>query len=95
VGSTTRVGGLLGVVSAAVVVPAYLVGSPEVPSRPEQAAQYFENAASFLTANGTLPLLHLLFGLLFLGVLVSVLRAAAGPTAAVYVVLLGGAVSSR
>jgi hypothetical protein len=92
VGSTTRVGGLLGVVSAAVVVPAYLVGSPEVPSRPEQAAQYFENAASFLTANGTLPLLHLLFGLLFLGVLVSVLRAAAGPTAAVYVVLLGGAV---
>ena len=91
-GSTTRVGGLLGVVSAAVVVPAYLVGSPEVPSRPEQAAQYFEHAASFLTANGTLPLLHLLFGLLFLGVLVSVLRAAAGPTAAVYVVLLGGAV---
>jgi hypothetical protein len=92
VGSTTRVGGLMGVVSAAAVVPAYLVGSPEVPSRPEQAAQYFEHAASFLTANGTLPLLHLLFGLLFLGVLVSVLRAAAGPTAAVYVALIGGAV---
>jgi hypothetical protein len=89
---TTRIGGLLGVASAAAVVPAYLVGSPEVPRSPEDAHQYFDDAASFLTANGTLPLLHLLFGLLFLGVLVSVLRSAAGPTAAVYVALAGGAV---
>jgi hypothetical protein len=88
----TRIGGLLGVASAAVVVPAYLVGSPEVPGSPETAHQYYEHAASFLTANGTLPLLHLLFGLVFLGVLVSVLRAAAGPHAAVYVALVGGAV---
>jgi hypothetical protein len=89
---TTRIGGLLGIASAAIVIPAYLVGSPEVPSRPEDAHQYYDNAASFLTANGTLPLLHLLFGLLFLGVLVAVLRSAAGPSGAVYVALAGGAV---
>jgi hypothetical protein len=88
----TRIGGLFGVASAVVVIPAYLVGSPEVPARPEDTHRYFDDAASFPTANGTLPLLHLLFGLLFLGVLVSVLRAAAGPTAAVYVALAGGAV---
>ena len=46
----------------------------------------------FSRPDGTLPLLHLLFGLVFLGVLVSVLRSAAGPTGAVYIALLGGAV---
>lgn len=89
---TTRIGGLFGVASAASVVPAYLVGSPEVPNGPEDARRYFDGASAFLAANGTLPLLHLLFGLLFLGVLVSVLRAAAGPTGAVYVALGGGVV---
>jgi hypothetical protein len=89
---TIRLGGLFGVVSAIVIIPAYLAGSPEVPNNPTDAHDYFDSAASFLTANGTLPLLHLLFGLLFLGVLISVLRSAAGPTGAVYVALIGGAV---
>jgi hypothetical protein len=89
---TIRLGGLFGVVSAVVIIPAYLAGSPEVPNNPTDAHDYFDSAASFLTANGTLPLLHLLFGLLFLGVLISVLRSAAGPTGAVYVALIGGAV---
>jgi hypothetical protein len=89
---TIRLGGLFGVASAATVIPAYLVGSPEVPDDPSEVRSYFDSAASFLTANGTLPLLHLLFGLLFLGVLVSVLRSAAGPTGAVYIALTGGAV---
>ncbi len=89
---TIRVGGLFGVASAATVIPAYLAGSPERPKNPAEAHDYFDRAASFLTANGTLPLLHLLFGLVFLGVLVSVLRSAAGPTGAVYIALLGGAV---
>jgi len=89
---TIRVGGLFGVASAAAVIPAYLAGSPERPKNPTEAHDYFDRAASFLTANGTLPLLHLLFGLVFLGVLVSVLRSAAGPTGAVYIALLGGAV---
>lgn len=89
---TTRVGGLCGVASAAAVVPAYLVGSPEVPGDRRDTREYFDQALAFTTANGTLPLLHVLFGLLFLGVLVTVLRRSAGPTALVYVALLGGAV---
>jgi hypothetical protein len=88
---TTRLGGLCGVASAGVIIPAYLVGSPEGPKSPSDANRYFDDAASFLTANGTLPLLHLLFGLLFVGVLVSVLRSAAGPTAGVYIAVTGGA----
>lgn len=89
---TTRIGGLCGIASAAAVVPAYLVGSPEAPSGSEDARRYFDDASAFLAANGALPMLHLLFGLLFLGVLVSVLRSAAGPTGAVYVALGGGLV---
>jgi hypothetical protein len=89
---TIGIGGLLGVASAAAVLTAYLAGSPEVPKNPSDAHSYFDSAASFLTANGTLPLVHLLFGLLFLGVLVSMLRSAAGPTGAAYVALIGGAV---
>jgi hypothetical protein len=89
---TIRLGGLFGVASAGVIIPAYLAGSPEAPANPSDVDAYFDSAASFLTANGTLPLLHLLFGILFLGVLVSMLRSAAGPTGAVYTALIGGAV---
>jgi hypothetical protein len=89
---TIRLGGLFGVAAAATVIPAYLAGSPEAPKSQSDVDIYFDSAASFLTANGTLPLLHILFGLLFLGVLVSVLRSAAGPTGAVYTALAGGAV---
>lgn len=89
---TIRLGGLLGVASAGVIVPAYLVGSPETPQDAGGVDAYFDHAATFLTLNGTLPLLHLLFGLLFVGVLVSVLRSAAGPTGAVYTAAIGGAV---
>ncbi len=60
---TIRLGGLFGVASAAAVVPAYLVGSPERPKSPTDAHDYFGRAASFLSANGTLPLLHTWIGL--------------------------------
>jgi hypothetical protein len=89
---TIRLGGLFGVVSAGAVIPAYLAGSPEAPTSSSDARAYFDSASAFLTNNGTLPLLHLLFGLAFLGVLVAMLRSAAGPTAAVYVALASGAV---
>lgn len=89
---TIRLGGLLGVGSAGVIVPAYVAGSPETPNDAGDVQTYFDSAATFLTLNGTLPLLHLLFGLLFLGVLVSMLRSAAGPTGAVYAATLGAAV---
>lgn len=84
---TIRLGGLFGIASAAVIIPAYLVGSPE--RLVGSAETYLEKASAFIAANGALPLLHVLFGLVFLGVLVSMLRAAAGPTGAVYVALGG------
>jgi hypothetical protein len=89
---TIRIGGLFGVASAAVIIPAYLVGSPEVPESPADAQSYFDSASSFLTANGTLPLLHIVFGVVFVGILISVLRSADGPSGAVYVALSGGVV---
>lgn len=87
---TIRLGGLFGVASAATALPAYLIGSPERLAGYTQA--YIDQASAFIAANGALPLLHILFGLVFLGVLVSVLRSAAGPTGAVYIALGGGIV---
>jgi hypothetical protein len=87
-----RIGGLFGLASAALIIPAYLVGSPETPRTGTGAQNYFDSASTFLTANGTLPLLHILFGVVFLGVLISALRQAAGPSGAVYVALIGSAV---
>jgi hypothetical protein len=89
---TIRLGGLFGFASAGFVMPAYLVGSPEVPKSSSDAHAYFDKASAFLTNNGTLPLLHLLFGLAFLGVLAAMLRSAAGPTGAVYLALIAGSV---
>lgn len=86
---TIRLGGLFGICSAAAAVPAYAAGSPEAT---DDERAYFDSASSLLTANATIPLLHLLFGLLFVAVLIAVLRSAAGPTGAVYTALIGGAV---
>ena len=58
-----RLGGVFGIASAAALDPAFLVGSPEVPKNPHDAHSHFDSAASFLTANGTLPLLHTRIGL--------------------------------
>jgi hypothetical protein len=91
-GTANRIGGLFGLASAVAIIPAYVVGSPETPRTGTGAQSYFDGASTFLTANGTLPLLHLLFGVVFIGVLVSVLRNAAGPSGAVYIALIGGAV---
>jgi hypothetical protein len=87
---TIRIGGLCGLISAGAAIPAYLAGSPERPRTLDEANAYFAHAVSFSTANGTVPLLHLLFGVAFLGVLLSLLRSAAGPTGAVYTAVLGG-----
>lgn len=79
---TIRLGGLFGIASAATALPAYLIGSPERLAGRTQT--YIDRASALIAANGALPLLHILFGLVFLGVLVSLLRSAAGPTGAVY-----------
>lgn len=90
--AAVRIGGALGLLAAFAVIPAYLVGTPDTPRRREEAVEYYEDGESFVTANGTLPLLHILLGLAFLGVLVALLRQAAGPTGAVYTTLAGGIV---
>ena len=90
--AATRIGGLCGIAAAVVIIPASTVGSPEAPKTPADAHSYYDSASSFVTANGTLPLLHLLFGLVFLGALVALLRRASGPSVDAYVALAGGAV---
>ena len=87
---TTRLGGLCGLVAVLAVIPGYVVGLPDTPETPAEAASYPGAASSFITANGVLPMLHILLGLVFLGVLVAVLRRAAGPDAAVYIAMIGG-----
>ena len=86
----TKIGGACGVLAALAMIPAYLVGTPDEPRTPEEAAGYYDSASWFVTANGSLPMLHILLGLVFLAVLVHVLRRAAGPSAAVYLALAGG-----
>jgi hypothetical protein len=87
---TIRAGGLFGLISALAMIPAYLVGTPDAPRTAAEAVEYYESGSSFVTANGVAPLLHILFGLLFIGVLVSMLRTACGPNSEVYVALAGG-----
>lgn len=89
---TIRLGGLLGIASAGLAVPACVIASPDKPKDSAAASSYFDDASTFLTMNGTLPMASVLVGILFLGVLVSVLRSAAGPTGAVYSALIGGGV---
>jgi len=74
------------------MIPAYLVGTPDAPHTTDEAVAYYESGSSFVTANGVVPLLHILFGPIFLGVLVSMLRTACGPNSEVYVGLAGGVI---
>jgi hypothetical protein len=75
--TTIRFGGAFGVVCVLVMVPVYVMSARDT-------------SAALATANGIVPLLHILFGLAFLGVLVAMLRQAAGPAPDVYAALAGG-----
>jgi len=86
----TKIGGACGVLAAVAMIPAYVVGTPDQPRTPEEAASYYDSASWFVTANGALPMLHVLLGLVFLAVLVHVLRRAMGPAGVVYLALAGG-----
>jgi hypothetical protein len=87
---TIRLGGVFGLVAAVAMIPAYLVGTPDVPRTSDEAVEYYESGSSFVTANGVVPLLHVLFGLVFVAVLASMLRSACGPNSEVYAALAGG-----
>jgi hypothetical protein len=59
------------------MIPAYLVGHPDAPGSPQEASGYFEaGIGTFVFSNGVLPLFHVFFFILFLGVLYGVLRGA-------------------
>jgi hypothetical protein len=88
--TTVRFGGAFGILCALAMIPAYAVGTPDSPRTLQAAREYYDSGSAFVTANGTLPLLHILFGLAFLGVLVAMLRHASGPSAAMYTAFAGG-----
>ena len=74
-GNLVRLGGVFGLLSVVAMIPAYLVGSPDLPGSPEEAGSYFESGLGmFVFSNGVLPLLHIFFFILFLGVLYGLLR---------------------
>lgn len=90
--TAVRLGGLCGVGATATAIPAYVVGSPELPNTSDKLAGYYAKAEFFIGMNGLVPLAHLFLGIVFIAVLAAVLRSALGPEPAVYMVLIGGAV---
>ncbi len=78
-GNLLRLGGVSGLLAVVAMVPAYLVGYPDAPGSLLEAQTYFEaGAGMFVFSNGVLPLFHIFFFLLFLGVLYGMLRSAGG-----------------
>jgi hypothetical protein len=76
-GNLLRLGGIFGLLSVVAMIPAYLVGYPDAPGTPEEAGSYFEEGlGTFVFSNGVLPLFHIFFFILFLGVLYGLLRSA-------------------
>jgi hypothetical protein len=86
----TRIGGAFGLLSVLAMIPAFVVGSPDQPHTPDEARAYYHAGQSFITANGTVPLLHILFGIVFVGALTSMLIRAVGPRAEIYIAVCGG-----
>ncbi len=75
--TAVRLGGIVGLLAVVVMIPAYLVGYPDAPGSPEEASAYFgAGQGTFVFFNGVLPLFHVFFFILFLGVLYGVLRGA-------------------
>ena len=75
--TAVRLGGIFGLLAVIAMIPAYLVGSPDLPGSPEEASAYFEaGLGTFVFSNGVLPLFHVFFFIMFLGVLYGVLRSA-------------------
>ncbi len=76
-GNLVRLGGVFGLLAVVAMIPAYLVGYPDAPGSPAEAQAYFTaGLGAFVFSNGVLPLFHVFFFLLFLGVLYGVLRSA-------------------
>ena len=74
--TTIRFGGAFGMICALAIVPVHIAAS--------------DDSRSEFVSGGIVPVLHILFGLAFFGVLVAMLRHAVGPAAGVYIALAGG-----
>jgi hypothetical protein len=100
-GNLLRLGGVSGLLAVVVMIPAYLIGYPDAPGSLLDAQTYFEaGSGRFVFSNGVLPLFHIFFFLLFLGVLYGMLRSAGGETRGIgaglpAVALAGGSYSRR
>ena len=78
-GNLLRLGGVSGLLAVVSMIPAYLVGYPDAPGSLLEAQTYFDaESGMFVFSNGVLPLFHVFFFLLFLGVLYGMLRSAGG-----------------
>jgi len=94
-GGLVRLGGVCGLLFVLLMVPAYVVGTPDASTSTSGAREvlgyYGTSAGNFVFLNGTLPLLSTLFFLWFLGGLYGVLRHAEGVDGVLStVVLMGG-----
>jgi len=78
-GNVLRLGGFCGLLAVVAMIPAYLVGYLDAPGSLLEAQTYFDaESGMFVFSNGVLPLFHVFFFLLFLGVLYGMLRSAGG-----------------
>jgi hypothetical protein len=82
-GNLLRLGGLCGLLCVVVMIPAYLVGTPDAPATAAEAGSYFGSPlGTFVLANGVLPIFHVFFFLFFLGALRGLLARAEGEAGA-------------
>jgi hypothetical protein len=79
-GRVLRLGGISGILFVALLIPAYVVGYPDAPTRTasaEEVVGYFnDRLAGFLIGNGVVAIFATFFFLWFLGVLHGMLRRA-------------------
>jgi hypothetical protein len=91
-----RWGGVCGLLFVLLMVPAYVVGTPDAPTATSGAGEvlgyYGTSTGTFVLFNGTVPLFSTFFFLWFLGVLYGILRRAEGVDGVVSAVALAGGI---
>lgn len=91
--NVVRLGGLSGLLSVVVMIPAYLVGYPDAPASAAEAELYFgSELGRFVFSNGVLPIFHIFFFLIFLGALRGLLAGAEGEGGGIASAALAGGV---
>jgi hypothetical protein len=95
-GGVVRLGGVYGLLFVLLMVPAYVVGTPDAPTATSGAREvlgyYGTSAGTFVLFNGTVPLLSTFFFLWFVGVFYGVMRRAEGVDGELSAVALGGGI---